>query len=639
MRLRTKVLCVLTGVMLLATLASFAIQYLVIYPSFVALERKEAVKDWQRCRLAIDREVEHLATLNLDWGSWDDTYRFANGEFPEYYKQNIGTSEWFSDQKLDVFFICKPDGTVVFGQVLDLQTMEPTTLAWFPVERLPADHPLLQVQPTKESCISGLVMTERGLMMVSSRPILTSENTGPMAGVLIFGRLITPDYTLSLQDQTQVHFQIWSVDGADIPEDVKHSVQAAMQSPDPVVDSQQAGVLKVMGMLPDLNGNSIAVINADVLPSISAKGRQAIQFASISMVVAGMLTLVTLMASLGYIVLRPLSKLTDHAQEISGSGDMSKRMVVDRGDELGVLAGQFNRMLEKIEEYRTQSMAMSRQAGMAEITTGVLHNVGNAMTNTGILAESLAEKVAASKVPTLSRAVALIREHQNELPRYLTEDAKGQQLPNFLGQLADHLNREMTQTQQDIAALCEGVKHVKEIVATQQKFAKGSNVAEPLELYPLLTQAMTLVNGSMKKHHIEVVIEAPYKPTVLCDRSKLQQVLVNLLTNAKDAIRDHHGPDNRDPHRIQVLLTSEQGQASIKITDCGMGIAPENLSKIFNNGFTTKATGHGFGLHYSALAVKEMSGQLRVTSPGPGQGATFQICLPLATSLVSETTV
>ncbi len=625
MQLRNKMLLMVSGVLGLAAMATYAVQSLVVYPSFVQLEEEEAVKNWQRCKRAIEREVEHLSLFCLDWSSWDDTYKYAKGEFPKFYDQNIGKREWFSDQRIDAFYICKPDGQVLLGESVDLTTLEATPLTWLPLDRLPADHALLKVKADKESCVNGLVMTERGLMMFASRPILTSQNTGPMAGVLILGRLLSDDFIASLRDQTQVEFQVWPLEGDQIPAEQRGHIAQAMRSGVPVIQNDDGKTLNVMGVLNDMQNESVAIINADILPSITTRGREATRVASISMIAAGLLTLAVLIAVMRNLVIRPLERLKQHALSITESGDMSRRMQMDRNDELGVLARQFNSMLCKLDEYRQQSMQMSRQAGMAEIATGVLHNVGNAVTSTSVLAETLCEKLSRSKLPGLGKAVSMMNDHQSELPRFLSEDAKGRQIPAFLGQLSDHLNHEMNQTQQDLDSLRKGLLHIREIVATQQKFAKTSTIAEPVELLSVVQQAMTLVAGTMQKHQIEVRLDVRAESTVVCDRSKLQQVLVNLLTNAKDAICNFQDATRR----IDLVIDRDAtGAASVAVTDHGMGISPENLAKIFTNGFTTKPDGHGFGLHYSLLAMKEMHGHLRVSSDGVGQGATFRLCMP-----------
>jgi signal transduction histidine kinase len=305
----------------------------------------------------------------------------------------------------------------------------------------------------------------------------------------------------------------------------------------------------------------------------------------------------------------------------------TKKAILDGADEID--------MVIALGESRAQFMAQSRQAGMAEIATGVLHNIGNAVTNANVIAGTLAEKLSQSKAPSLSKAVAMMTEHKDDLPKFLSEDGRGKKLPAFLEQLAGFLNLEMAQTQDDLNALRDGLQHVKQIVAAQQDFAKGSNVVETIDLNRLVNQTISLMKGSTDKHRITVTLNAQSKLTIDCDRSKLQQILVNLLTNAKDAIRDSHSTVREI--RVQLGL-GDNGHVFIEIQDSGLGIAPENLNRIFANGFTTKASGHGHGLHHSATAIKEMGGTLRPSSDGPGRGATFRIELPIAVRAQQEIT-
>ena len=116
------------------------------------------------------------------------------------------------------------------------------------------------------------------------------------------------------------------------------------------------------------------------------------------------------------------------------------------------------------------------------------------------------------------------------------------------------------------------------------------------------------------------------------DKHKVLQILVNLISNAKYALSDSDAKErqltiaiSRQPSRA----SSDDGFAEVSITDNGIGIARENLIRIFGHGFTTKKNGHGFGLHSGALAAKEMGGSLSVQSAGPGKGATFTLSLPL----------
>lgn len=271
-------------------------------------------------------------------------------------------------------------------------------------------------------------------------------------------------------------------------------------------------------------------------------------------------------------------------------------------------------------------MDASRQAGMAEISTGVLHNVGNAVTGANVIAESLADKLTKSRTPLLTKAVSLISEHQSDLPQFLSSDARGRQLPELLTQLAEHLNRELTDSQHEIGALCDSLQHVKEIVVAQQSFAKGSNVIEQVELKGLVEQAISLAKSAIDRHRIEIRLNARGNPAAACDRSKVQQVVMNLLLNAKDAIRDSEATVREI--RIDLGHVSDSC-VYVEVADSGGGIPADVAHRMFSNGFTTKADGHGFGLHYSALAIKGMGGTLEFRNDPERHGAVFRLELPV----------
>jgi C4-dicarboxylate-specific signal transduction histidine kinase len=232
----------------------------------------------------------------------------------------------------------------------------------------------------------------------------------------------------------------------------------------------------------------------------------------------------------------------------------------------------------------------------------------------------------------LTKAVGLLREQAADLGRFLTKDPKGRQLPQFLDRLTEHLVEENKALLQETDALDKNVQHIKEIVATQQSFARVFGVTESIEAERLMEEAIQLHAAAFVRHGIKLVRQyAPVAP-VLVDRHKVLQILVNLLRNAKQAVSDSNGAEK------QIILTiaaPSEGRVSFSITDNGSGITPENLTKIFRHGFTTKKDGHGFGLHSGALAAQEMKGSLTARSNGPGTGATFRLEVPVAVNQIA----
>jgi len=273
-----------------------------------------------------------------------------------------------------------------------------------------------------------------------------------------------------------------------------------------------------------------------------------------------------------------------------------------------------------------QMMETARHAGMAEIATNVLHNVGNVLNSVNVSAELVSDKVRDSEAAGLARAVKLLDEHAHELGHYLTQDARGKLLPAYLAQLAQALDDERRSITAELAALTKSVRHIKDIVATQQSYAGASSVVEPVHMRELLEDALRIDAGTAGHGALAVVQELDDVPALMLDKHRVLLTLVNLIGNARDAMQ--RVP--RSDHRLTLCLRRLDDRAlQVIVSDTGEGIAEENLTRIFAHGFTTKKDGHGFGLHSCVLAAQEMGGTLTAHSDGPGLGASFTLELPL----------
>jgi PAS domain S-box-containing protein len=278
----------------------------------------------------------------------------------------------------------------------------------------------------------------------------------------------------------------------------------------------------------------------------------------------------------------------------------------------------------KLDQVHKQLMNASRQAGMAEVATSVLHNVGNVLNSVNVASSCVADSLRKSKAANLSKVVALLREHEADLGDFITNDSKGKQLPGYLAQLAEHLAGEQTAVLNELARLQKNIEHIIDIVAMQQSYAKTTGILESLPIVDLVEDALRMNVGAMERHQINLLREYSETPPVLVEKHKVLQILVNLIRNAKYACDDSEKPDKQ----IILRVTNGNGRIKISVIDNGVGIPAENLTRIFNHGFTTRKDGHGFGLHSGALAAKEMGGNLAAFSEGPGRGATFTLELP-----------
>ncbi len=279
----------------------------------------------------------------------------------------------------------------------------------------------------------------------------------------------------------------------------------------------------------------------------------------------------------------------------------------------------------KLKEAQQSLIQTSRQAGMAEVATSVLHNVGNVLNSVSVSAEVVAGKLRQSKAGGLKAVAALLREHAHDLPAFLAHDPRGKALPDYLLKLIEHLAEPQPGILQELEMLRKNIEHIKEIVATQQRHARGSGVLETLSVTTLVEESLSINAAGFGRHGVELIKDLPPLPPLVTDRHKVLQILVNLVNNAKHALGKVAGEK-----RLIVRATLHETEGvRIAVIDNGVGIAPENLGRIFQHGFTTKKDGHGFGLHSGALAAKELGGRLTVHSDGLGHGAVFTLELPL----------
>lgn len=278
---------------------------------------------------------------------------------------------------------------------------------------------------------------------------------------------------------------------------------------------------------------------------------------------------------------------------------------------------------EQLDKLNRQLIDTSRSAGMADVATGVLHNVGNVLNSVSVSATLVGERLRQSKVGNLQRATAMLRDKNGSLAEFLTTDPKGKLLPEYLGTVAEQLTAEHTELIAEIDSVGQHIEHIKEIVSMQQNYAKVSGAYENLSTVELVEDALRLNVTAFERHRIELVREfAENLPKVCVDRHKFLQIIINLLRNAK------HSMEHMDEHEHRMIIQVSQASANlvkVVVRDNGIGIPPENLTKIFNHGFTTKKDGHGFGLHSGANAAKEMGGNLTGHSDGPGKGAEFTL--------------
>jgi two-component system NtrC family sensor kinase len=628
MKLRAKITLIIAGVVAGYALLDHALQRWILQPRFDELERRTAQTDAQRVRRALTAELAALEARCSEWAAWNETCAFVAGSrdtsdperarhVADFRDRNLGL-EAFRQSRIDLLYLVDSDGSVRFGRVRDLESGAELKLAELNFERLNPGHPFL-LQPGRGGAeesrqVAGLVLTELGPMFVASRPLDCGEG-----GSVILGRILSPAVLAQLADRTEVRFDVLRLD-RELPARDAAVLDEATASVEPVVEPRDEHALDAWVALDDLRGRPALLVRASLPRSISAGGADALRYALISTIAAGLLLLFILLAVLRRAVIDPIARLTAHAVEIGRTDDYGRKVALARDDELGVLSREFESMMGKLETSRAQLVDTARAAGMSEIATGILHNVGNVLNSVNVSSGQIAHRLKGTRLPKLLKLAELVRDKGENFGSFVATDPKGKHVAPFLLDVTEALRQEHEELGDEARALQEGVEHIAKLVQSQQELAGHNELLEPVEIAPQVELAWSLVSRGLGAGIAPVLERSiPELGRVLVDRHRLVQVLVNLLKNACESVAEA----GRKPGRIEVRVERSGERLTLAVSDDGHGFDETTGSQLFRHGFTTKPTGHGFGLHSCANAATEMGGSLTARSDGPGRGATF----------------
>ena len=282
------------------------------------------------------------------------------------------------------------------------------------------------------------------------------------------------------------------------------------------------------------------------------------------------------------------------------------------------------KMQAEMERVQKALVDASRQAGMAEVATNVLHNVGNVLNSVNVSASMVTERLKGSKVARLGTVAKLLGANVADIGNYLLRDSRGQKVLPYLEALSGQLVAERDAQLAELESLRTNIDHIKETVSMQQAYARRCGVQETARLQDLVEDALRMNAGALTRHQVTLKRDFRADSWVTLDKHKVLQILVNLVRNAKHACEE----SGSQARRIIVRIESMPNGPCISVIDNGIGIAPDVMPRLFRHGFTTRESGHGFGLHSAALAAKELGGKLEAYSEGTGRGATFRLTLP-----------
>lgn len=623
-KLRTYVAILLGSVFVLFACASEVIKRAVLRPSFEKLERDAARDEGERAVAAVRRELEALEGTAIDLGMWDDAFEFIAKPDERFIKSNFASETYYIERNFSVVMYVDSAGVIKWANQCDSRTGQAREYRTFAGPRLALSHPVMSRLKEGEA-LSGLIDTEHGPIMVAARHVLRADGSGPSRGRIILARPLDTQMVQQICQRTGTSFTVWNQDTAE-DEGVRTAAKELVYA-DAVltsIDDARNTALNYR-LLPMLIGKPL-VLRTQSPMYISAQGNDVIEFAQVSQIAAAGLVVIVGIVLVHSRVSGPLARLATALKRVGETGDLTLQFRTTRQDEIGDVAAEFEKMLARLTESQDAVVQASRHAGMAEVAANVLHNVGNTLTNSIVLTSDIQSTLRTSRAAGLGKAIDMLKQHEGDLPRFIAEDAKGKQLPAYLIKAGDAIASEHASLVSDVEKLERSLAAVQDIIRAQQAVDGPTEVLQPVDLHDVVQGALAVIEPSFLRHRVRCTCSVPADIRTMLDRSKFQQVLLNLVTNGVQACKlasDKH----RFVHIEAGILDAER--VFIEVRDGGMGFDEERKAKLFTQGYTTREDGHGLGLHYCANAVKQMNGSITAQSDGPGLGATFRMELPL----------
>jgi signal transduction histidine kinase len=489
-----------------------------------------------------------------------------------------------------------------------LDTGEPLDIDLIARKSLPADFPWLNnLQQGKSG--RGLLRTNRGVMMIAAAPVLDGSGSGQPLGMVLMGTLLSPAQMQMIGAQAQ----------ASLSMSQDHLSTGAEEI------AETATATQVYKTFMDVYGRPLMSLRVDVPRRITARGHGAVTYASLYLIGAAITVLLLLVIALNRIVLKPLARVTRHAVAVGEGGDLLARLDLPGQDEIARLAREFDRMVERVADSRRQLVDQSFQAGFAELAKGVLHNLGNAMTPLGVRLSRLSDRLRDAPADDIERAFA---ERALEAP----DSSRRADLEEFLRLACRELAAGVKEARGDVAVVQRQSTIVQTALSELMRSTRNAHVVEAVRLPELVAQTLEIVPDSARQRLFVDADESLRRVgAVQVARTVLRLILQNLIINAADAVRDA-GRDRGVLHfAAEIVAGDDAQQLHLHCKDDGVGIAADNLQRVFDKGFSTKSrdTNYGIGLHWCANAIGALGGRIWAASDGPGLGASLHLMLPL----------
>jgi signal transduction histidine kinase len=595
MSITRKTILIILSVMIPLFIALLLASGLLAYKSFEDLEKKNMLHTLVQGEEAIMAKLHSLEKLTGDWSNWDDLYFYARNGNPDFIDLNM-TDNTFISAEFSLVMIFDSSNRLLYSKAFDLEESQTVTIPGELLESAVQQN--LTAKTLKLGTVAGILYTSSYPLLVVANPILNSFGAGPPAGTIVMGISVDDNLVKRLAETTHLSLSILIFDDVNLPSDFKTARQSVTQTSKDFIRTTDQNTITGYHVLNDITGNPVLILKIDLAKDISSRGWTTVGLVHTCLILIGIIFLVLFIFLIRRIVLSRIIVLDQTVLDISKTGDNTQRVMVTGKDELARLADNINNMLASLEESDKKINQLYEEEKKHRQE---LEEEGKARAQfINVLAHEL-------RTPLTPLVVSL--DMARDMLSSEPDSVRFKLLSNAMNS-ADSLRSRLEELL-DLARFSRGTFSLKLQLIEPGVYFETLG----LRYKPVLDQ-----KGQTLKMEIAASL-----PQIKADPSRLEQVIINLLSNASK-----YSPDNS---RITFRVKQEGSHLRVEVQDQGIGIPPEEISKIFLPYHRAEQDrqvypGIGLGLAVCSQIIQAHGGRIWVESQR-GQGSTFMFTIPI----------